>query len=266
MEVEKTNQTFLFKIISSVISILLFAEPAWSCTHPACPVHQVVQLGDYILPLAAGYSCWFGCCHCCALLPDGNHTATERQRRESPSCAVGFTRASVARRQTHLVVVFSLLALLCRLFCWRANTEMGLLNRNEIRERNRQNDIEWKSRSVLKIGTWCTCNYNNAVCWKVDSTRAQQCENRKRWFQDNVSDGQLGRFCCGVQWFFEDPQLDNTVRGLTPLSLCVNILSGPAAKRKTEQPVTRGKCFSTCFWRQIASSCSLQQKSHYSQS
>lgn len=177
----------------------------------------------------------------------------------------GLLSVCSARRQTHLVVVFSLLALLCRLFCWRANTEMGLLNRNEIRERNRQNDIEWKSRSVLKFGTWCTCNYNTAVCWKVDSIRAQQCENRKWWFQDNVSDGQLGRFYRGVQWFSEDPKLDNTVRGLTPLSLCVNILSGPAAKRKTEQPVTHSKCFSTCFWRQIASSCSLQQKSHYSQ-
>lgn len=45
-------------------------------THPASPVDQVIQLGDDILPLAAGYRCWFGCCHCCALLSDWNQTAT----------------------------------------------------------------------------------------------------------------------------------------------------------------------------------------------
>lgn len=55
-------------------------------THPACPVNQVVQLSDNILPLAAGYRRWFGCCHCRALLSDWNHTATEGWRGSLP-CA-----------------------------------------------------------------------------------------------------------------------------------------------------------------------------------
>lgn len=48
-------------------------------TDPASPVDQVVQLGDDVLALAAGYRRGFGCCHCCALLSDWNQTATRNE-------------------------------------------------------------------------------------------------------------------------------------------------------------------------------------------
>lgn len=90
------------------------------CTYPARPVHQVVQLGDDILALAAGYSCWFGGCHCRALLSDGNHTVTGGCRERIIAMFV-LLRGSQQQSHgagwpTHLLVEFSLLAVLCRLF------------------------------------------------------------------------------------------------------------------------------------------------------
>lgn len=171
----------------------------WTCTHPACPVHQVVQLGDDILALAAGYSCWLGCCHCCALLSDGNHTVTEGWRERIITMCGKLTesrqRSWSADWQTHLVDVFSLLALLCRLLCWRANAEMGLLKRTKIRQRNHQLRGEKVWKLSIRVGEtmfWYP-NCNVAVCWIFHSTNPQQCEPKVR-FQSNVSDDRFRKF------------------------------------------------------------------------
>lgn len=79
----------------------MFTQPASSSTHPARPVNQVIQLGDDILPLAAGYRCWFCCRHCRALLSDWNHTATQENIRVFTMCGV-FTEC------LFLILIFAL--------------------------------------------------------------------------------------------------------------------------------------------------------------
>lgn len=137
-----------------------------SSTHPACPVNQVVQLGDDILALAAGYRCWFGCCHCRTFLSDGNHTATKGRRRCCFTMCRVFTRhifsILLITEKSHLVVVFSLLALLCRFFCWTAKTEMGLLCGEKVRGNSETggmeiNDFRVNGKVNLKISKIIAC-------------------------------------------------------------------------------------------------------------